>query len=723
MSAVGRLGSLLSMAVLAVGLGFAHAVPASDQEVATASRLAAEARRAATNGDFRTAAGQMLRAVRWAPSRVLDLRQAVKWLARFDPAAAVRQSRRLLVGDPTFGRDDDQLLRHLKGAAVELETAEGLSVAARLARRCAVLANQQERANAWREAGELHGAAGEFAQSSEAFARLQQLVVQRSDRTVWRSVRWDLVAGIHLDAGEPGRAAVAIGLLAEERGETREVLVGRARIGLRLGEPLAALSHAKQAIELPDDDDPAWDASRPYGLLVESLRAINQSERAVRLLEGYRTDRPDETALSLALIRALQASGETARALEVSRSLIERLSRVVEQRDEQTLREELVTAATVFVASAKRAERYNDIFDWLPKLAGRFGLIDGGLRVLGPNLDDPALRRRLAAWCDGVAKRLPRGEPASGTRRAAVAVGVLTERHASAAACLRSRLESAVGSNAEVAEVIDELEVWAAYAIGAGAYELVASELEGALAMIALADSGEGPIVSRQLGRLLIDQAECLVETQVRVAASKAPNDRVVDLLSQAERLMPDDASRAAKQSYLLRRVGRLDDAIAVGRRFLSEWPRPDQEAGVEEAAHRTVVVTFADALSARALPGDDRDAVRWFESALVRWPGNAVLLNAYAYHQACAGRAFAWVERMARRAVAMDRNPDYLDTLGWVLFQRGRPAEAAELIGEAIALAESGRATSDLAALRAHHAAALRQLGRAEEAEAAVPK
>ncbi len=80
----------------------------------------------------------------------------------------------------------------------------------------------------------------------------------------------------------------------------------------------------------------------------------------------------------------------------------------------------------------------------------------------------------------------------------------------------------------------------------------------------------------------------------------------------------------------------------------------------------------------------------RHFEEALARDPDNAVLLNAVAYQLALDGIELDLAQASVLHALAMDAaNPNYLDTLGWILCRKGEPAAAVPLLRAAVALTE----------------------------------
>lgn len=87
---------------------------------------------------------------------------------------------------------------------------------------------------------------------------------------------------------------------------------------------------------------------------------------------------------------------------------------------------------------------------------------------------------------------------------------------------------------------------------------------------------------------------------------------------------------------------------------------------------------------------GQVEAARQHFEDALARDPDNGVLLNAVAYQFALDGLELDLAQASVLRALAADpANPNYLDTLGWVLCRKGEPEAAEPLLRAAVALTD----------------------------------
>lgn len=77
---------------------------------------------------------------------------------------------------------------------------------------------------------------------------------------------------------------------------------------------------------------------------------------------------------------------------------------------------------------------------------------------------------------------------------------------------------------------------------------------------------------------------------------------------------------------------------------------------------------------------GKDQESYAQYDSALVYNPDDAMCLNNYAYFLSLKSENLDKAEEMSYRAVkAEPDNPTYLDTYAWIMFTKGKYAEAAE--------------------------------------------
>lgn len=149
---------------------------------------------------------------------------------------------------------------------------------------------------------------------------------------------------------------------------------------------------------------------------------------------------------------------------------------------------------------------------------------------------------------------------------------------------------------------------------------------------------------------------------------------------------------------------GNPDEAADVGLAILNSrasmtHPRPmtNTEAGA-------LAVEVSDALDSAGDHGQSEQVVR---EALRLDPTNAIAANDVAYLLAQRGKSLDWALRLARQAVhAEPDDASFVDTLGWVHFKRGNPAEAERYLRRAVAV------VPDSADLREHLAEAQWRLG-----------
>ena len=175
--------------------------------------------------------------------------------------------------------------------------------------------------------------------------------------------------------------------------------------------------------------------------------------------------------------------------------------------------------------------------------------------------------------------------------------------------------------------------------------------------------------------------------------------------LAHAELGDPDEAIAAADKAILqsgdvnrlvtrLRKVtvlnvlGKWDDAVTLCKKLLDEFDAPADQSRIRYA--------LAGAYwGARKFTESEAE----LRAILDADPDHAGACNDLGYHLADQGRNLDEAERLVRHAVAVDRidrrkagdpepdNAAYLDSLAWVLFRRGKLAEARDLFEKVSAM------------------------------------
>ncbi|MBA4064925.1 MAG: hypothetical protein C0501_14665 [Isosphaera sp.] len=139
---------------------------------------------------------------------------------------------------------------------------------------------------------------------------------------------------------------------------------------------------------------------------------------------------------------------------------------------------------------------------------------------------------------------------------------------------------------------------------------------------------------------------------------------------------------------YVLRALGKWDEAVEAGRKVYDEFPGRADRLRVRYA--------LAGAYWGAKKPAEAEAELR---AILEVDPDHAGAANDLGFHLADQGRDLAEAERLVRHALAADRldrrrsgdaepeNAAYLDSLGWVLFRRGQLPEARAELERAAAL------------------------------------
>jgi tetratricopeptide (TPR) repeat protein len=135
------------------------------------------------------------------------------------------------------------------------------------------------------------------------------------------------------------------------------------------------------------------------------------------------------------------------------------------------------------------------------------------------------------------------------------------------------------------------------------------------------------------------------------------------------------DVRLITARGYALEKAGRPDEAVTWLTQAIAAQPRADR-------------LRFALGV-AQERAGDRAGAIRTMESIIQAAPDNAEALNFVGYSWAEKGERLDEAERLVRRAVELEPdNGSYLDSLGWILFQKGDLPAAVSTLERAEALA-----------------------------------
>jgi tetratricopeptide (TPR) repeat protein len=166
-------------------------------------------------------------------------------------------------------------------------------------------------------------------------------------------------------------------------------------------------------------------------------------------------------------------------------------------------------------------------------------------------------------------------------------------------------------------------------------------------------------------------------------AGALAAADKAIQLTADGDRL-----TVRLRKLQVLRLLGRSDEAIVLGKKLFEEF----------EASADRLRVRYALS-GAYWGAGKAAEAEAELRSILEVDPDHAAACNDLGFHLADQSRNLDEAERLIRNAIAQDRfytkklgsverdNAAYIDSLGWVLFRRGRLADARLELERAAAL------------------------------------
>jgi Tfp pilus assembly protein PilF len=193
--------------------------------------------------------------------------------------------------------------------------------------------------------------------------------------------------------------------------------------------------------------------------------------------------------------------------------------------------------------------------------------------------------------------------------------------------------------------------------------------------------------------RRMADLPEAALEA-AREALKLDPTDSgaqvlLIQLLSQTGKL--DEAVEIARNAlkddpanpdfnrllgYILTQFGRTDEAIALYRGLLERYPNKTEIVHLARSGLSVAYINLGEYAKGEAE----------LEALLDLDPNESGVNNDLGYLYADQGKNLEKAEAMIRKAIQDDPdNPAYLDSLGWVLFKRGRVKEAVDPLEKAV--------------------------------------
>jgi tetratricopeptide (TPR) repeat protein len=161
----------------------------------------------------------------------------------------------------------------------------------------------------------------------------------------------------------------------------------------------------------------------------------------------------------------------------------------------------------------------------------------------------------------------------------------------------------------------------------------------------------------------------------------KGKVDEGVAVLRDALKNNPADEELIQSFAFFLRSAGRIAEEVTFLKSILDKFPNNDS---LVKLAHSTLSLAYTDL-------GDFPKAEAELEVLYAKDPADIGVNNDLGYLYADQGKNLEKAESMIRKAVEQeDTNSAYLDSLGWVLFKRGKFKEAISPLEKAIEVLDS---------------------------------
>jgi len=161
-------------------------------------------------------------------------------------------------------------------------------------------------------------------------------------------------------------------------------------------------------------------------------------------------------------------------------------------------------------------------------------------------------------------------------------------------------------------------------------------------------------------------------------AISKEDLDEVIKICAPAVEYMPESLEFYYYWGLAHYQKDQEDEAMEVFEKGVRQIG-PDSDKNIASDFYSIL----GDLYHAKKLT---REAYAAYDSALVYNPGNVGVLNNYAYYLSLEKEQLDKAEEMSYRTVkAEPTNDTYLDTYAWILFEKGKYAEARIYIDQAI--------------------------------------
>ncbi len=494
----------------------------------------------------------------------------------------------------------------------------------------------------WMELGHFHHVVGQHEKAARRFARVVEALKNPDEFGLdGRAVKILLADGgttfqamgeSFLQCGRLDEALAAFEKSHELTPDEGLLGLGRARVLLKKKRPDEAL----KALQVYFDSKQTTQATLPYEVLAEILRAQGKADALIARLEKLRSDDGENVPLGYFLAECYDGAGELDKAAELYGEVLKKTATLDGYR--------------ALAEIHRRTGDGSKLLDVLADLVGKTSSLEAlGEEACG-RLAEPATVRRVL---EAARARRARGE-AELSFEASLAAALLA---------LRSERPEPASELFEIALAArpkragDLLLRW-------GVGLLVAGEPEKAAEVFRRGIEEEPPPDETPVFHFYLAGAlELAGKTDEALAAAR-----------KAAELRPDTARFQSRVAWVLYHAERYAEAEAAYKALVEKY-----DSDYDSAENRQILRDARLVLSSICvIAGRNAEGEEWLEQVLDEFPDDVGALNDLGYLWADAGKHLQRALRMIRRAVEQEpENPAYRDSLGWVLYRLGRYREA----------------------------------------------
>lgn len=478
-------------------------------------------------------------------------------------------------------------------------------------------------------------AAEHFARVYEALNQPEKVPLDGAAKKVLLSdpaTTYGLIGEGFLAAGRLGEALAAFEKCDRAKPNKGLLSFNLARIELRKKNPQKAL----ESLQVYFDQRLTAEGMAPYRLLAEILKTLNKESELIERLEKLRAADPENAPLGYYLAERYRLAQRFDKAEPLYRSLMEKTP--------------TLTGFRSLVEIYRKTNRPEALLKTLGEAIAK----TASLEPLGPEgqavLKDTALVQTLV----DTARKQSKQNPAAFNYdlRLATALLALDAKQYDAAG---EFFELAIAAEPEQAAEL--LLIWGLGLLMADRYAQAAEVFQRGLDPKIKAKD-EAPFYYYLAGAL---------EMQGRTEQALAAARKAAQLGTNAPHLL----SRVA---WVLYHAKRYDQAATLYREIVEKFGSSYASGEVRRIVREARLVMSNLCVN----DNDISQAEKYLEEVLDEFPDDASALNDLGYLWADANKNLARAERMIRKAVETEpNNAAFRDSLGWVLFRRGRYSEA----------------------------------------------